>query len=386
MNDYSNNIPNLLQPWLKETALPLWLRAGYDDNRKTFHERLDFAARPVSMARRVMVQARQIYVYAHATSLGWIDARDVTCQAFETMVKSYWATDGNPGWVFSLGADGGLADNRRDFYAHAFVLLACAWVHKLTGDPEPIRIADQTLAFLDLKLPAASGGYLDDPAAVDSDLRQNPHMHLFESLLALFQVTGFERFIKRAEGIYALFLQHFFVRGPDILAEYFDQSWKPRGFDANGPSAILWEAGHHCEWVWLLARFAELRGEEVKSVSLALYNRAYRDGISDDSLIFDEMYSDGRVATPSRRAWPLTEAIKANVVLFESGDTAALTRIASAIERLFAEFLRPDGLWHDRLSPEGLPMGQDVPASTLYHVFLAGAEVDRVFGSGRKRL
>jgi mannose-6-phosphate isomerase len=39
------------------------------------------------------------------------------------------------------------------------------------------------------------------------------------------------------------------------------------------------------------------------------------------------------------------------------------------------------GGWIDQVTAKGEPMVDFAPASTLYHVFLAIAEVERVFGS-----
>jgi mannose/cellobiose epimerase-like protein (N-acyl-D-glucosamine 2-epimerase family) len=52
------------------------------------------------------------------------------------------------------------------------------------------------------------------------------------------------------------------------------------------------------------------------------------------------------------------------------------------IDRLLAVFLgRPvAGGWIDHVDANGAPIVDTMPASTLYHVFLAAAEADRVWG------
>lgn len=368
--------------WLVETALPLWLKVGLDPLRGGFHERLDFGGRPIdALPRRLMVQARQIYVFAHASLLGWCDARDTVSAAFSSMIAGYFQPDGRPGWVFSVSPDSAVGDARRDLYAHGFVLLACAWMFRLTGDALAIRIADRTLEVLDQEFRAKAGGYRDSMDGDDRSLRQNPHMHLFEALLALYEATGAARYLDRADAIHAL-LRRFFLPGPDILAEYFNAAWQPVATAGQGSTSVLWEPGHHCEWVWLLQRYADARGQACDPIAAALYQRAYRDGIAADALIADEMTVDGRVAKPTRRAWPLTEAIKANVVRHQAGDSSAADRAGAALTTLSREFLRPDGLWIDQLDWDGRALVDYVPASTLYHIFLAIAEVDAVFGAG----
>jgi hypothetical protein len=54
-----------------EKALPLWAGAGYDERRGGFQERLNPDGSPdLTAPRRLRVQVRQIYVYAHAAVLG----------------------------------------------------------------------------------------------------------------------------------------------------------------------------------------------------------------------------------------------------------------------------------------------------------------------------
>ena len=365
--------------WLVETALPFWLETGFDASRRLFHERLDLDGRPIeTLARRLMVQSRQIYVFAHASVLGWCDARDIVSAAFSNMVAGYFEPDGRAGWIFSLQPGGKIADGRRDLYTHSFVLLACAWVFRLTGNAFAIEIADRTLVILDREFPAVSGGYRDDAAGPDATLRQNPHMHLFESLLALFEVTGVPEYLQRADRIRAL-LQRFFIPGPDILAEYFDANWKPNGLKGQDASAVLWEPGHHCEWVWLLDRYATYRQRGADPIAAALYDRAYKDGINKEGTIADEMNGGGGIIKPTHRAWPLTEAIKANVVRYHAGDANAAVRMKAAMTTLCRHFLRHNGTWMDQFDGSWKPMIDYVPASTLYHIFLAIAEAESTF-------
>ena len=369
-----------LQRWLTAAALPLWRDAGFDHHLDLFHERMDFDGRPLSaVPRRLMVQCRQVYVYAEATLLGWVDGGDLAVRAFRKMVAAFHRADGQPGWVFSIGPDGRVADRRRDLYAHAFVLLACVGVIRLTQDLAVVALADETLAMLDEDFALPGGGYLDG-LPDDGMLRQNPHMHLFEGLLALFEATGAERYLDRASRIYGLMAKRFFIPRLDILAEYFDREWRPASADHGGYDAVIWEPGHHCEWVWLLDKYARLSGVPIDPIAAALYARAYRDGIGPDGMIADEMRGDGRIAKSSRRAWPLTEAIKANAVRYGQGDPEGERRAGQAIKVLMRDFLTEGGLWRDHLAADGEPFHAYVPASTLYHVVVAASEAARVFG------
>src|SRR5262249_14285717 len=152
---------------------------------------LDLEGHPIlDVPKRLMVQGRQLYVFCHADLFGWhSDGRSLANRCVDYMVKSFYQRDGNPGWVYSLAPDGGVASAVRDTYGHAFAFLGLAWYYRLTRDTQVLRIVDETLAFMDEALACDRGGYLDAAPQPDATRRQNPHMHLFESMIALYQAT-----------------------------------------------------------------------------------------------------------------------------------------------------------------------------------------------------
>ena len=68
--------------WMVRDALPLWGGIGFDAGTAMFEERLGFDAVPDRAApRRLMVQARQVSVFATATRLGWFAGRELALAA-----------------------------------------------------------------------------------------------------------------------------------------------------------------------------------------------------------------------------------------------------------------------------------------------------------------
>src|SRR5262249_29685053 len=198
--------------WTRNEALPFWATVGVDHARGGFHERLDLQGRPVlHVPKRLMVQARQLYVYCHAGLLGWYpDARRLADRCVDYMMASFYRPDGKPGFVFSLAPDNRIADATRDLYGQAFALTGLAWYYRLTGDRQVLKVADEILAFLDHELSAKQGGFVDAKPPRDTIRRQNPHMHLFEALLALEQATGDTKYVARAAQLFGLFSARFF--------------------------------------------------------------------------------------------------------------------------------------------------------------------------------
>ena len=381
--DVQNSVERLRR-WVLDQALPLWGGIGFDSARGAFVERLTFEGAPLlSAPRRAMVQGRQIYVFSHAAMLGWWpEGNTIALEAAHRLIDRYHGADGAPGWVFAVHPDGAICDPKRDFYAHAFALFGLAWAYKLAPEPRFLSTALATLGVLDQHFAAPTGGYHSVLPADAGRREQNPHMHLFEAMLAWYEATGRAIFLARAGEIYDMMAGRFFQPETGILAEYFDGSWNPRA----GLSGRICEPGHHFEWSWLLRRYARLAGRNDPPIAGALKAFGDRHGFDADGFIVDELLDDGRVHKASRRCWPHTEAVKAEVAAAETGDGEAPPRAAQTIERLMAVFLgRPvAGGWIDHVDANGAPIVDFIPASALYHVFLAAAEADRVWGRQAK--
>ena len=363
--------------WATDAALPLWGTAGFDFEHGRFEERLTFrAGRLPDVPIRLVSQARQIYAYALAAKRGWYpDAAMLVEQAYSSMVRDYHGRDDRGGWVFSIGRNGGVADRRRDLYAHAFVLLAIASYVQATGKRQALALADETLAFIDRHLGAPGGGFLEGLPQSDGLRRQNPHMHLFEALLVLRECSDEGRYLARAADLYGLFAARFFRRDPGTLGEYFTPTLEP----AAGLAGNIVEPGHHYEWVWLLRRYEQLSGCSVQPHVDSLYGFAYRHGFDDAGMIVDELLVDGSHHAPSRRIWPITEAIKANVVEARRGREQSAEKAAALAGLLRERFLicETAGGWRDKLDKNGATISGFMPATTLYHLVCAIDELSQ---------
>jgi mannose/cellobiose epimerase-like protein (N-acyl-D-glucosamine 2-epimerase family) len=129
--------------WGLQTALPFWAAHGWDDVHGGFLESLALDGSPIrGEARRVRVQARQIYVFARAEHEGWFAGLDLAEAAASLLLQRAWQADGKPGWAHLLTDQGAVANPVRDLYDHAFILLALAWLGRATGKSAwPIRPA-----------------------------------------------------------------------------------------------------------------------------------------------------------------------------------------------------------------------------------------------------
>lgn len=366
-----------LVDWAIDAALPLWATAGFDAENGRFEERLTLTGgRLPDIPLRLMSQARQIHAYALAASRGWhSDALALVERGFASMVRDFRGRDDRPGWIFSIRRDGAIADARRDLYTHAFVLLAIASYVGATGRREALALADETLAFLERQMAAPEGGgFVEELPPNGGVRRQNPHMHLFEGALALWECSRQERYLARTTELFDLFATRFF-RDPGVVGEYFTADLRP----ADGVAGRIVEPGHHHEWVWLLRRFEQAGRRSVQAHVDALYCHAHRYGFDEAGMIVGELLVDGTPRAGVRRIWPVTEAIKANLVEARHGRTQGEGRAAALAVLLRDRFLTldPPGGWLDRLDHNGCCATDYMPASTLYHLVGAIDELSR---------
>ncbi len=358
--------------WLTDRALPLWSDAGVDPADGGFTERLRLDGTPDrDVAKRVRVQARQIYVFSHAKLLGLApDGDAVATRGYEFLLRHACPEGADHGFVHALDRFGRVVDDRRDTYDHAFVLFAFSWYLKATGRTDVRDAIDAVRRAIERHLRHPSGeGYRND-AAGGLERSQNPHMHLFEAVLAAFEATGDAAFLSLADELDTLFRTRLFDRGRGVLPEFFGADWQPI---TDSPI----EPGHHCEWAWLLKWHADLSGRPLADEARTLFAFARAHGRPNGSaLLCDELWPDGRVRSGAIRTWPQTEAVKAEVAIAEA-DRRPLAPLADAIvAETFATFLDDavPGGWIDRRGADGAPLVDTIPASSLYHLFLGFAE------------
>jgi mannose/cellobiose epimerase-like protein (N-acyl-D-glucosamine 2-epimerase family) len=373
-----------LRSWAIETALPFWAGAGVDAERGGFHERMQLDGTPDrACPRRTRVQARQIYVYAHAAALGWYpEGTGVALHALEFMLAKCRAPDGAPGYVHLLAADNSVLDPLRDTYDHAFVLLALAWLARASGDAQVRALIDEVLAFMDERLSASDGTLLEgclplfEQKPPPEPRRQNPHMHAYESMLALQETIAHPRARVRADALRNLLEAKFLDARTGTIGEYFTDDWR-RWPDARGELA---EPGHHAEWSWLLRRHQRLCGVAAEPLADHLLKVARRATDPATGFLVDEVDRAGAIRKSSRRCWPQTELAKALLAAAEAGSPRAADEAADVLRGIEAHYLAgpfPGG-WIDQFDASGRRLADTIPASTFYHLFGAIAEADRV--------
>ena len=355
-------------------CLPLWSGEGWDAVAGGFVDRLGPDGRADRQApRRVFVQARQIYCFAKAAQMGWYgQGRAIALQGLEHLLAKAKAPDGRPGYVHTLTPDGAVKDPRRDTYDHAFILLALATVYALDRDAQVRAEIDELLVFLDTQLRSPNGGFLEGlPPSLPR--RQDPQMHLFEAMIALFDATHDLAFQQRAGDFFALFLANLYDKQTRVLGEYFEDDW-------SKISPVIVAPGHLAEWVWLLRGFERITGCPTGTRRGELLQSALRYRDAATGCLVDAGDADGNIRRDTRRLWPQTELAKAFIAQAEAGEVGAAGEARAALARLERHYLNHPvaGGWYDQFDGGGTSLVETIPASSFYHVLCAITEAEQV--------
>lgn len=360
----------------------MWAVDGFDHSCGRFVERLDLAGAPLPVPHRAMVQARQIYVFARAAALGWYPEGGMLAETAMASLRRDFCADGAEQASVAFSIDplsGRIVSATRDSYTTAFVLFATAHLYALNHDSELLGFAERLTAHIERDLIDRNhGGVIDADTSPYAPKRQNPQMHLLEAYLALETVASGQGYIERAGDLVNLFHDRLVSTKAGVLLEHFSADWRAH----PDPSlANLFEPGHHYEWVWLLDQFQRLSGSVRSAWVQRLHDSAQRYGHAPSGMIFDTVTAGSKVAAPSHRLWPHTEAIKAAAAQHRLGDVKALPfadRMASVLAEHFldAPFV---GGWTDQVALDGARTVAYVPASSLYHLFHAATEAAAAF-------
>ncbi len=366
-----------IHDWMFNSALPWWAANGLDRANGGYFEQMTLDGRDAAVPfKRTRVTARQIYVFSHAHVLGFREGAELARHGVDFLVSKTW-NGVNQGFARRLTRSGGPLDPTPDLYDTAFVLFAFSWFHRATKDASARDWMHRTLDFIETHMRHPGGEGFAHELPLKGWRQQNPHMHLTEACLAAYETTGETRFGDVAKELVGLFKTRFFDPKSRTLAEYFTDDLQR----APGDAGRMVEPGHQFEWAWILNSYRKLLGGEASVEIRAAAGFAEGHGVDQASgVTFNQIRNDGAPIDKGSRTWPNAERIKAAIALYELDGVDPAGAIGSSAGVLLDRHLAhaPRGTWIDAFDARGKSGVDAIPASTLYHVVLAFAEVLRV--------
>jgi len=370
-----------LKTWAIEAAYPLWWAVGADHSKGGFFEKIDLEGAPVDGPRRGRVLPRQIYSFAVAGDLGWNGPwREAVEHGLSFYLKSYRRPDG----LFRtlVGPQGESLDETAELYDQAFAIFALAAVAaklpQRAAEARAIAVEVREELIAERKHPVAGFHQSNPPSA---PLQSNPHMHLFEAMLAWSAIDDDPAWRALADEIADLALAKFIHPETGQIREFFDLDWNP----APGVDGRICEPGHQFEWGWLLLRWGKLSGRaDATKAALRMIDDAEGRGIDPArGVAINALLDDFCVHDNGARLWPQTERIKSAALAAElTGDPRYWDMAAAGAEGLLAYLRTPiPGLWRDKYQPDETFVEEPAPASSFYHIALAILELDRALSA-----
>jgi mannose/cellobiose epimerase-like protein (N-acyl-D-glucosamine 2-epimerase family) len=356
---------------------------GWNEARSRSEERLHVNLAPISLGyRRGMVAGRQLFFFSQAYRLTeeLLYASRAHC-LFDDLINNFWDKD-NRGWYFSLRDDNTPYDSTKDLYSHAFIMFGLAHYLAVFREAKAVQWINETNELILTRFALPSGWFA--PATtrnweiLGGNLEQNPHMHLLEAYLSVYQATQDGTFLKYATQIMSVYTE--ILRTPDgsKVLEHLDDEGQ-----ASGEKGSLIEPGHLYEWYWLVNEYADIAGlPAYRAASITIVDWADRWGLDVDAGgIHDLVDRDGNIVSSRKRIWPVTERIKALTTLVRAKPTASSAdSLIFWIRFIMDKYHRGDGSWHEYLNQALEPDCDYMPLSTPYHVAMAALEVERLFG------
>ena len=244
----------------------------------------------------------------------------VATRAFEYIVHHF--TDPEYGGVYwSVNAQGGMYDGKKQIYGQAFCIYALSEYYKITANGMALHLAKDLFDYIEkYSFDPVKGGYIEaltrewkeaaDLRLSDKDNNErktaNTHLHIIEAYANLYQVWPSELLREKIAAILDLFRLHMISREHDHLMLFFEENWQSR--------SSLVSFGHDIEAAWLLPYCANIIGEEksiqlYKPITLAMTGAALEGLDEKDGGLWYEYESSTGKLIKEKHSWPQAEAM-----------------------------------------------------------------------------
>jgi sulfoquinovose isomerase len=372
--------------WLAgECARLLDFHATAADPAGGFGRLTDTGALVTGPPAELWITTRMVHCYALGTLLGRPGSAPLVEHGLSALRGMFHDRE-HGGWFWTAYPDRP-ADDRKQTYGHAFVLLAAA--SAATAGFDTRDLLDEVLQVIRGRL-ADDGralfveGYDREFAHSEPYRGQNPNMHLVEAFMAASEATGDAALLDSAASIAADIIGRHAAGAGWRIPEHYSIDWAPdRQFNHDNPRDPLRPygvtPGHGLEWARLLVQLRGRLGERpetdwMRTAAAGLFDVAIAQGwdATRGGLVYTLDW-DGSPFVAERFHWGAAEAIGAAAYLFRAtGEKCYADWYRTFWDYTARYLIDPRGGWRHELSPDNRPSATTWPGkSDLYHALQA---------------
>lgn len=344
--------------------LPFWLSKGWDERRGGFHERFFFDKVPDSLlVRTTATQFRQITALARAADLGWGEGLRLAFRGLEYMLEHAWAPDGASGFAHVLAPDGFPMEPDRNPSDHALAITALATLSAVSDDAQVNGLLRLLLSYVEDQLQDAEHWLKPELDKGEPIYPVVSYLHLFEALLAAYRQLGSAHILERAMRCRRMLESAILDRETRYLPEFLDNKHQPR----RETGAFTVSPHAHVQAARLIRAFERAAGLNASPLATHLQGVALRAAAPATGFLIERIDCGGRVHDSHTRLAAQCALARSWLAQSRAGIDGAQEAGEALIANIQHRFLAGPfrGGWHDRLTAQGEPAIDSVPATSL---------------------
>ncbi len=284
---------------LRDSVLPFWTRATWDQEHGGFFGRLDRAGNVIEFSEKLLIkQVRMLWSLSAAHRFGITDRGylELAHRAFDYITRTMWDHD-ERGFYFSVNREGKPLSRRKNTDVHGYVLIGVSEYYLASRREEALRWGNRVFEVLEEKAKDGERGYreeFDDRTWLVLNSEQmnlgdrtdiktiDMHTNILEGLIYLSRASSEQRHKTALGKVFRLIVEKGLHPEHQCGITAFDYDWNPVP-DADGRWTTSY--GLNAEMSWLLLMAVDLLRyprESHRRAILGLVDHALRCGFDQD--------------------------------------------------------------------------------------------------------
>jgi mannose/cellobiose epimerase-like protein (N-acyl-D-glucosamine 2-epimerase family) len=280
---------------LKDSVLPFWTRATWDQEHGGFWGRVDRGGNVVDASEKLLIkQVRMLWSLSAAHKFGITDKGylELAHRAFDYLIRTMW--DNNEGgFFFSVSRDGRPLSKRKNTDVHGYVLIGLGEYFTASRRAEALEWGNKVFELLLAKAMDGELGFREEfddgqwPVLNSEQMNLGDrrdlktidmHTNILEGLIYLSRASADPRHTNALQKVFHLIVERGLHPEHRCGITAFDHDWNPVP-DVDGKWTTSY--GLNAELAWLLLAAVDLLGysrEAYRGPILGLINHALRYG------------------------------------------------------------------------------------------------------------